>query len=284
MPSKEESNKDQPDELRMIIPDSLRSYVQVDGCGIPSVVLGHGFGTDKTAWDSLLRCLPKDLTCVRYDLAGSGSEEDTALRYRASYHSTLFAYADDLIQLLDTLELRGVTYIGHSVSGMIGGIAAIARPELFAKLIFIGASPHYLKAPGYPGEILPADLNALYAAMATNYQAWAAGFAPLIFGIKDEFLLADNAKTLFRLQPDIALRTLRMIFQSDFRDLVSRIRHPVHLLHSRHDFAVPEGVACWLHEHIPGSTLDWIDAPGHLPHVTDAPDVCLVLRHYLAGG
>jgi len=265
----------------MKLPNSLHSFVQADGDGTLPIVLGHGFGTDKTAWDALLRCLPSHFRYVRYDLAGAGSDEDTAIRYRASHHSTLFGYADDLIALLEALQLRSVIYIGHSVSCMIGAIAAVARPDLFARLIFIGASPHYLKAPGYPGETLPKDLESLYTAMATNYQAWAAGFAPQIFGIVDGALLAEYSKTLFRLQPDIALRTLQMIFQTDFRELVGKIRQPVHLIHSRHDFAVPEGVALWLHEHIAGSTLDWIDDPGHLPHVTSATDVCLLIRRYL---
>lgn len=267
--------------IKLNLPESLRSYVQLDGTGTLPVVLGHGFGTDRSAWDALLRCLPEDLAYIRYDLAGAGSDTDTAHRYRADYHSTLFAYADDLIQLLDTLELQSVTYIGHSMSCMIGAIAAVARPDLFARLILIGASPHYLKKPDYPGELQPTDLDTLYTAMATNYQAWAAGFAPQIFGLEDAALLTDYAKTLFRLQPDIALRTLQMIFHSDLRRLVENIRQPVHLINSRQDFAVPEGVALWLHEHISGSTLDWIEAPGHLPHVTSAPDVCLAICSYL---
>ncbi len=267
----------------MILPDQLKNFVKIDGEGPVSVVLGHGFGSDKEVWDSLLACLPKNLGYLRYDLAGAGSEEDTALRYRPDYHNTLFAYADDLIELLQVLKLDRVRYIGHSVSCMIGAIAAVARPELFSELIFIGASPHYLQEKNYPGTLQQKDLNSLFAAMSTNYQAWAAGFAPQIFGIDDQELLAEYSKTLFRLHPEIALRTLRMIFQSDLREIVGKVTQPVHLIHSRPDFAVPEPVAVWLQQQIPGSTLDWIDSPGHLPHVTQVAAVCARIHGYLRG-
>ncbi|MCE5361299.1 alpha/beta hydrolase [Candidatus Igneacidithiobacillus taiwanensis] len=199
-------------------------------------------------------------------------------------HNNLFAYVDDLIQLLQTLpDCRGqpVIYIGHSVSGMIGAIAAIAQPELFQQLILISASPYYLREPNYPGGLTQSDLDELFKAMATNYQTWAAGFAPDLFGIDDSALLADFSRSLFQLQPDIALRTLRMIFESDWRFVVGKIRTPVHLIQARDDFVVPQEVGLWLHEHIPGSTLDWVDARGHLPHLTHAADVCLLIRRFL---
>ncbi|MGK9450497.1 alpha/beta fold hydrolase [Acidithiobacillus caldus] len=269
----------------------LASYVEMEGAGSIPVVLGHGFGSDKTVWDALLRCLPRDLCYIRYDLAGFGSPEDTAARYDPERHESLFAYADDLMQLLDALphvreDLRGqpVVYIGHSVSAMIGVIAAIAQPQRFRELVLIGASPYYLRTPDYPGGLTQGDLDQLFMAMATNYQAWAAGFAPDLFGIDDAALLADFSQSLFRLPPDIALRTLRKIFASDWREFVGRVRVPVHLIQSREDFVVPREVSLWLQAHIPGSTLDWIDVRGHLPHLTRPAEVCAALRPYLPQG
>ncbi len=263
---------------------SPESFIKIDGVGTVPVVLGHGFGSDKGVWDTLLSCLPQGFRYIRYDLAGFGSAADTCIRYDPGRYDSLFAYVDDLIQLLQTLpDCRGqqVIYIGHSVSSMIGAIAAIAQPELFQQLILISASPYYLREPNYPGGLTQSDLDELFNAMATNYQAWAAGFAPELFGMEDLALLADFSRPLFHLPPDIALRTLRMIFESDWRSLVDKIRTPVHLIQARDDFVVPQEVGLWLHEHIPGSTLDWIDARGHLPHLTHAADVCLLVRRFL---
>ncbi|RMH67673.1 MAG: hypothetical protein D6676_01505, partial [Cyanobacteria bacterium J003] len=83
------------------VPESLKPYVQMDGWGEVPVVLGHGFGTDKSAWDYLNPFFPKGFTYIRYDLAGCGSDEDTQHRYDVQRHSHLYGYADDLIELLD---------------------------------------------------------------------------------------------------------------------------------------------------------------------------------------
>lgn len=264
------------------VPESLKPYVQMDGWGEVPVVLGHGFGTDKSAWDYLNPFFPKGFTYIRYDLAGCGSDEDTQHRYDVQRHSHLYGYADDLIELLDNLGVQSCIYVGHSVSCMIGAIAAIARPDLFRRHIWIGPSPYYLKDENYPGTLTLADLQAIYEAMVTNYQAWAAGFAPLMFGVKEEHQLADFSKTLFRLQPGIALRTLRMIFDSDTRSFVGKVQQPVHLIFNRNDFVVSQGVALWLHATLPHSTLDWIDAQGHLPHMTHPTAVGSLLKKYIS--
>lgn len=263
------------------VSESLKPYVQIDQWETVPVVLGHGFGTDKSAWDYVAPFFPEGFTYIRYDLAGCGSDEDTLRRYDLQRHSHLYGYADDLIELLDSLGVQSCIYVGHSVSCMIGAIAAIARPDLFRRHIWIGPSPYYLKEENYPGTLLPEDLQSIYEAMVTNYQAWAAGFAPLMFGVTDEHRLANFSQTLFRLQPDIALRTLQMIFEADTRSFISKVKQPAHLIFNRDDFVVPQGVALWLQAALPQSTLDWIDAQGHLPHMTHPEVVGPLLRKYV---
>jgi pimeloyl-ACP methyl ester carboxylesterase len=46
-----------------------------------------------------------------------------------------------LLNILDALGVDRCFYVGHSVSAMIGILASIRRPELFIKMILIGASP-----------------------------------------------------------------------------------------------------------------------------------------------
>ena len=42
-------------------------------------------------------------------------------------------------------------FVGHSVSSMIGVLAAIEEPQRFARLILIGPSPRYINEADYVG-------------------------------------------------------------------------------------------------------------------------------------
>ena len=113
--------------------------VRVVGSGERVVVLSHGFGTDQSAWSRVLPYLTRDHRVVLYDLVCAGSVNPEHFDFRR--YDTLDSYVDDLLAILDALRIPRCAFVGHSVSAMIGILASIRRPELFAKLILIGASP-----------------------------------------------------------------------------------------------------------------------------------------------
>lgn len=251
------------------------------GAGDRVVLLSHGFGSDQTSWDYIRPALEAHFRVLSYNLAGCG--DDGARSYDPEVHGTLFGYADDLLALITEQQVPQVSYVGHSVSGMIGMIAATYRPELFERLVLLQPSPRYLNdaASGYVGGFEQGDLDALYAAMATNYQSWAAGFVPMVMGVDDQHVLARFSATLFKMRPDIARHILRMIFQSDHRSIVPRVTTPTHFIHSRKDVAVPVEVAHWLHAQTPGSVAEILELEGHLPHLTQPELVATALLRHL---
>lgn len=113
--------------------------VRVEGSGERILVLAHGFGTDQSAWQRILPFFKRDHRIVLYDLVCAGTVNPDYFDFRR--YTTLDAYADDLINILDALRIERCTYVGHSISASIGILASIRRPELFAKLILVGASP-----------------------------------------------------------------------------------------------------------------------------------------------
>ncbi len=245
------------------------------GRGEVQAILSHGFGTDQDAWHLLRPWFEARYDVISFDLAGCGPRgADT---YDFDRHGSMFGYADDLVTLLDELDVRNCVYIGHSMSGMIGAAAACARPDLFARIVMIGASPRYLDDTDYVGGFAQSDLDNLFESMAANYQAWVAGFAPMVVGVPDDEAVADFSRTLFQMQPDIALNTSRTIFESDLRQLAARLATPVHLIQTSADMAVPIEVGQWLARAIKGATLDVIDAAGHLPHLTAPTKVQRIL-------
>ncbi|CAI5930583.1 unnamed protein product [Closterium sp. NIES-64] len=212
--------------------------VRLIGSGAQLVVLGHGFGTDQSVWQHIVPHLLDDYRLLLFDLMGAGSTNPDNFSF--ARYSTLHAYADDLLAILDELDVQECCYVGHSVSGMIGCIAAIERPDVFKKLVLLGASPRYLNDGDYFGGFEQEDLNQLFLAMQSNFRAWVSGFAPLAVGSDiDAPAVQEFSRTFFCIRPDIALSVAKTIFQSDMRAILPQVRVSCHILQSSKDLAVP---------------------------------------------
>lgn len=121
--------------------------VRVVGSGEKILVLSHGFGTDQSAWQRILPYFVPNYRVILYDLVCAGSVNPDYFDFQR--YTSLHAYVDDLLNILDALGVDRCAYAGHSVSAMIGILAAIRRPDLFSKLILIGASPRLSKANSF---------------------------------------------------------------------------------------------------------------------------------------
>ncbi len=250
--------------------------------GAPTIVFAHGFGTDQTAWSKQVSGLQGKARCILFDHVGAGRSDLNS--FSRGRYSTLYGYAQDLIEISDALDLRGVRVVAHSVSGMVSMLASILRPDLFSELLVIGASPRYLNDPasGYVGGFETSDVEGLFEAMAANYHAWASGFAPLMMGHPDRPYLAEYfCETLLTIRPDVAQTVLQSIMFSDHRADLSRVHIPVWIASSRQDLAVPEPVSAYLAAHLRDSRLEFLDATGHLPHISAPRVVNAVIGRWL---
>ena len=243
------------------------------------IVFSHGFGTDQAAWSQIAPPLSLGARCVLFDLPGASPVLPVSFDERR--YRSIAGYADDLLNLLDELEISRCTYVGHSVSGMVGVLAAIEAPERFSKLVLLNASPRYINCPGYVGGFETGEIDALLEAMSSNYQAWVAGFSSLVMPAGLPSALADFSAGLPSMRPDVSTRIARMIFQGDTRHILPQLKVPTLLLQSREDVAVPPEVAAYLLAKIPAAELKWIDAAGHLPHMSAPDQVLEVLRGHL---
>jgi sigma-B regulation protein RsbQ len=250
-----------------------RNNVQWLGQGNQPILFAHGFGSDQTIWRHQVAAFEPFYKIILFDHVGAGQSDLAA--YSPIRYSSLYSYAEDLLELCTELNLPPAILVGHSVSGMIGLLAALIDPSRFKQLIFLSASPRYLNdaATGYVGGFEQADLDSIYAAMSANYYAWASGFAPIAMRNPDRPELAiEFANTLSAIRPDIAQAVARVIFQSDYRAELPKLTVPTTILQSSNDIAVPTQVGQYMADKIPQSNLISIDAQGHLPHLS-APDV-----------
>lgn len=99
------------------------------------MIFAHGFGCDQNVWRYLIKEFENSYRIVVFDFVGSGQSDLAA--YDSQRYSSLDGYALDVLEILETLNLKDVIFIGHSVACMIGLKAAVTRPEYFTKMIFV---------------------------------------------------------------------------------------------------------------------------------------------------
>ena len=261
-----------------------KNNVSVEGnlTASQTIVFANGFGTDQTAWKEVKTSFAANYKLVLFDNVGSGQADPQA--YSPIKYNTLNTYAEDMIAILEALGVKNSILVAHSVSSMIGLLAAIKVPGLFAKLILIGASPRYLndEKNGYVGGFTQPVLDSMYEAMTANYYAWVSGFSGMAMANADRPELGEYfAGTLLDIRPDIALSVSKTIFESDVRAELQKLDKPVLLLQSQHDIAVPDAVAIYLNEQIKGSQVVILDAEGHFPHICAADQVVSAAQSFL---
>ncbi|GLT76464.1 hypothetical protein SLA2020_481190 [Shorea laevis] len=255
--------------------------VRVVGSGEKVLVLAHGFGTDQSAWHSIVLLFAPYYRIVLYDLVCAGSVNPDYFDFRR--YTTLDAHVDDLLNILDALGVDSCAYVGHSVSAMIGILASIRRPELFTKLILIGASPRFLNDSDYHGGFEEGEIEKLFSAMEANYEAWVNGFAPLAVGADVPTAVREFSRTLFNMRPDISLFVARTVFNSDLRGVLGFVKVPCCIIQTAKDVSVPTSVAEYLRSHLGGrTTVEIMRTEGHLPHLSAPALLAQHLRRALS--
>lgn len=254
-------------------PTKKNNVTQVGKSEGPTMIFAHGFGTNQHAWEQVKEAFVATHRIILFDNVGAGNADPAA--FSPNKYNSLLPYADDLIAICEAYEVKDAILVAHSVSGMIGLLAAIKRPEFFAKMVLVGASPRYLNDKDYEGGFEQKGLDEIFDTMANNYFAWVSGFSAAAMANPENPHLAENfASTLKAIRPDIAQSVARVIFQSDYRKEVSKLNKPTLLIQAKEDIAVPLSVAEYLHQKIANSKLKVIDAYGHFPHIS-APEAVI---------
>ena len=144
---------------------------------------------------------------VLFDHVGAGGSDLSA--YDPSAYASLTATPRTSLEICRELDLADVVFVGHSVSAMIGVLAAAEAPERFAKLVLVGPSPRYIDDDGYVGGFSEADIDELLESLDSNYLGWSSAMAPVIMGNPDRPELGEELTESFcRTDPAIA-RQLR---------------------------------------------------------------------------
>ena len=260
----------------------VRNNVKVAGRGTQPMLFAHGFGCDQNMWRFVAPAFADDYRLVLFDYVGSGRSDLSA--YDAERYATLEGYAQDVLDVCHALDLRDVVFVGHSVSAMVGVLAAGREPERFAHLIMIGPSPRYLNdLPDYAGGFERSDIEALLDTMDKNYIGWANHLGPAIMANAERpELAAELTESFCSTDPVIARRFAEATFFADNRHDLAETRVPSLILQCSEDIIAPREVGEYVHREVRGSTLRLMQATGHCPHMSAPEETIALLREYLS--
>ena len=162
----------------VITKDGTRIFYKDWGSGRP-VVFSHGWPLDADAWDSqMLFLVQKGFRVIAHDRRGHGRSDQPATG------NNMDTYADDLAAVLDALDIKGATLVGHSTGG--GEVARyIGRhgTKRVAKAVLIGAVPPTMaKSAAYPNGLPLEVFDGIRKGVADNRSQFYKDLAVPFFG------------------------------------------------------------------------------------------------------
>lgn len=255
----------------------LRNHVTVRGKGSRVIVFGNGFGLDQTSWRHIAPAFEADYRVVTFDYVGSGRSDRSA--YNHTRYAKLTGYAQDVSEVIAALSCEPIVFVGASISGMIGLLAARSEPARFSRLVMIGSSARYLNDGLYHGGFNPDDIDGLLDMLEQNFVGWAANIAST--AIKDPQIASELERGICALDPRVARQFAEIAFHCDTRELLPSFQHPVLVIQCDKDDVVPNSAAEYLVENLPRSRYQLLRASGHCPQLTQAAAVRALILSYL---
>jgi sigma-B regulation protein RsbQ len=244
------------------------------------MVFAHGFGCDQHMWRFVSPAFEADYRIVLFDHVGAGGSDLSA--YDPGRYGSLRGYAEDVLQVCETLELSDVVFVGHSVSAMIGVLAAQMDPGRIGALVLVGPSPRYIDDEGYVGGFSERDIEELLESLDSNFLGWSSAMAPAIMGNPGRPELgAELTESFCRTDPEVAAHFARVTFTSDNRADLGRVAVPTLVLQCSDDVIAPPEVGEFVHREIAGSKLVRLRATGHCPNLSAPEETIEAIQAFL---
>jgi sigma-B regulation protein RsbQ len=264
--------------MNVLARNNVRVAGRSDG---PTMVLAHGFGCDQNMWRHVVPAFADTYRIVLFDHVGAGGSDLAA--YSPERYATLSGYATDVLEICRELEIEDAVFVGHSVSSMIGVLAARREPHRFGALVLVGPSPRYVDDGDYVGGFSRSDIEELLDSLDSNYLGWSGAMAPVIMGNPDRPELAEELTNSFcRTDPEIARRFARVTFLSDNRADLEHVSMPALVLQCSDDVIAPVSVGEYVARRLPDADLVVLAATGHCPNLSAPEETVAAMRSFLA--
>lgn len=255
-----------PHLMKIEVSPGVFLSVRSIGEGPRTALLLHGWMVSGTLFDPLLHELDTPgWTFLVPDLRGAGDSDDAS-----SY--TIEDYVADVLVVLDTLDLREVTLVGHSMGGLIGQVVAARCPDRIERLVLINPVP-------LGGIELPEEIFALFRASATDADKRVAVLELACIAQDGRQHLMDSAATV---SASAIVESLNAFTAGGFESCGPLVQAKTSVIATSDPFLPPAFLQEAVVDRIANASLHILEGPGHYGIVEDPKRSARLLETLLA--
>lgn len=221
--------------------DGTEIYYKDWGTGQP-VVFSHGWPLDADAWDDQMLFLANNgYRCIAHDRRGHGRSD------QPWNGNDMDTYADDLLALVQTLNLKDAIHVGHSTGGgevvrYIGrhGTGRVAKAVLISAI-----PPLMLRTPANPGGTPIEVFDQLRAATLADRSQFLKDLSGPFYGANREGAkVSEGLRDAFWFQGMLCgfvgfYQCIKAFSETDLTEDLEKIDVPTLIIHGDDDQIVP---------------------------------------------
>ena len=254
--------------------DGLALTYTDQGTRQPALLFVHGFPLCRGAWEKQVAAFAPDHRVLAPDLRGLGESE------ASESPVSMARFADDLAELLHTLNTGPVTLVGHSMGGYVALAFVDRHPDLVDGLVLVGT-----RAGADTPETAEKRRASAARVLREGSDFIVADMAPKMLAAdnQDQGLARQVRALLEGSKPlGIANALKAMADRPDMTSRLGQIRVPTLVITGADDTLIPPSESELLAREIPGATLELIPGAGHLVAFEQAGAFNECLRAWLA--
>jgi non-heme chloroperoxidase len=221
--------------------DGTTIYYKDWGSG-PVVTFSHGWPLNADMWDGQMLFLAQNgFRAIAHDRRGHGRSS------QATSGNDMNGYADDLAALVEALDLRDITMVGHSTGGgeVARYIGRHGTKRLIKAVLIAAVPPIMLKSAANP-EGLPIELfDGLRGALLKDRSQTYKEFAPQFYGANRPGAQVSQGTLdqfwLWSMQAGLknSYESIKAFSETDFTEDLKKFDIPTLVMHGEDDQIVP---------------------------------------------